>query len=112
MIIEAFLKNELTDALRDPVYLEIPENPPDKFVAIERTGGSEENTIRTATITVQSYGGTLYEAASLNADVRAAMFDLVNSDDICRVELNSDYNYPDIARKRHRYQAVFEIYYY
>ena len=57
------------------VHMEVPEGggtPP--FVVLEKTGGSEiEHHIGTATMAIQSYGATLYEAAALNEALKAAM---------------------------------------
>jgi hypothetical protein len=54
----------------------------------------------------------MYKAAKLNDDVINAMNDLIELDDICRVELNSNYNYTDTETKEYRYQAVFDINHY
>ena len=61
---------------------------------------------------MQSYGGSLYEAARLNHTVKAAMRDTVILDDVISCKLNRDYNYTDEETKRYRYQAVFDIRYY
>lgn len=95
-----------------PVYAEIPETNSGKFVVIEKTGATFENKIDSATIVIQSYADSLLDAAELNEEVKAAVFDLISHDDIANVTLNSDYNYTDTATKRYRYQAVFEITYY
>lgn len=112
MIIESFIYEQLSAALTVPVYTELPDNAPHNCVVIEKTGGGESNTIRTAMVAVQAYGSTRYEAAKINEDVRAAMFALAERNEICRVELNSDYNFPDQTRKRNRYQSVWDITYY
>lgn len=95
-----------------PVYAEVPESSSGKFVVIEKTGATFENRIDTATVVVQSYAGSLLEAAELNEEVKTAMFDLIAHDDITDVTLNSDYNFTDTATKKYRYQAVYQITYY
>ena len=93
--------------------MEIPEGggtPP--FVIIQRTGGGEENKIRRATVALQSYGASMYEAASLNERVVALMDGLAALPEIGACRLNSDYNYTDTAKKQYRYQAVFDVVYY
>lgn len=96
-----------------PAYMELPPMFPEgPFVILEKTGGGMENHIKTATIAVQSYGGTLLEAAETNEAVKDLVLDAVRLDQIARVELNSEYNYTDPATKRYRYQAVFDIVYY
>ena len=37
---------------------------------------------------------------------------IIELDDISRCELNTDYNYTDTARKKYRYQAVYDIVHY
>lgn len=101
-----------------PVLMEHPEyepNPtfnPVKYVFVEKTGSSRSNHICTAMITIQSYGATLYEAAALNEQVKAAMYNATELNRITRVDLNSDYNYTDETTKRPRYQAVFDVTHY
>ena len=96
-----------------PVYSEIPPNPPSSFFTVEKTGSSMENHIYSSTVAIQSYGGSLYEAASANEKVKEIMlYDLIDLPDIARVSLNSDYNYTDTSQKRYRYQAVFDITHY
>lgn len=111
-MIEKIVLDYLNGALDVPVFMEVPAAPPLRFVVLEKTGSSSENHIHRATIAVQSYGESLYEAARLNASVKAAMADLVVHDSICRAALNSDYNFTDTAQKRYRYQAVFDITHY
>ncbi len=111
-MIETIILDHLTDAGLT-AYMEIPEGggtPP--FVLIERTGGGEENRLRTATVAIQSYGASLYDAAALNERVKAAMDGLAELPEIAACELNSDYNFTDPAKKQYRYQAVYSLVYY
>lgn len=105
--------NEHTNAR---AYAEMPETeeiPGDgRLLIVEKTGSSYANHIFTAIIAVQSYGKTLFDASILNEVVKRAMFQFVLRDDICRVDLNSDYNFTDTEKKQPRYQAVFEIIHY
>lgn len=94
-------------------FLEIPEGggtPP--FCVIERTGGGQENYLHLATIAIQSYGASLYLAASLNEQVRQIMDGITVLPEITACDLNSDYNFTDTAKKQYRYQAVYDIVYY
>ena len=94
-------------------YMEIPEGggtPP--FVVVQKTGGGEEDKLRHATVAIQSYGSTLYNAASLNESVIAAMNSLPARPEVASCRLNSDYNYTDTTKKQYRYQAVFDVVYY
>jgi len=111
-MIEEIIRNYLTGA-GVTAYMEIPEGggtPP--FVIIERTGGGEENHIRSATIAIQSYADTLYGAAQLNEQVKALMDDITLLPQISACDLNSDYNFTDTTKKQYRYQAVYDLVYY
>lgn len=111
-MIEKIILDYLDQTLTVPVYMERPVNPPEKYVLIEKTGSSKRNQIFNATIAVQSYAPSLYEAAALNETVKAGMDNAVTLQDICRVSLNSDYNFTNTAMKQYRYQAVFNITHY
>lgn len=116
MMIEQTLKDYLQNALGLSVYLALPDsvqNPSStKFVTIEKTGSSMSDMLTTSTFAIQSYGETLYEAAELNKRVKAAVFGIVELNEITRVSLNGDYNFTDPETKRPRYQAVFDLTHY
>ena len=83
-----------------------------KYLLIEKTGSSRENFIDTATITIQSYAESMYEAAVLNERVKKAMDDIAVLSNVSKSELNSDYNFTDTTKKEYRYQAVYDITYF
>lgn len=111
-MIEKTILDYLDTELSVPVYMERPANPPQTYVLLEKTGSGKRNHICDATLAIQSYGPSMYEAAVLNETVKAAMESAVTLNEICRVSLNSDYNFTDTAMKQYRYQAVFEITHY
>ncbi|MCD8087129.1 MAG: hypothetical protein LUE22_00875 [Oscillospiraceae bacterium] len=111
-MIEKIVLDYLTDALDVPVYMEVPETPPQTYVVLEKTGGGQNNHISTATLAVQSCAPSLYEAALLNEQVKTAMDSIITLDSVSRIKLNSDYNFTDTATKKYRYQAVFDFTYY
>lgn len=111
-MIEEILIDYLSKVLPVPVYAEMPSNSPKKFVIVEKTGGGEENYLKSAMVAVQSYGETLLAAAQLNNLVKSAMENLADNPEVCKAKLNTDYNFTDTATKRYRYQAVFDIFYY
>ena len=111
-MIEKILRDYLRSKLSVPVEMEEEADLPEKYVLVEKTGSSMTNYIRHATIAIQSYAGSLYEAAELNEEVKAAMDEIIVLDEITRSELNSDYNYTDTATKRYRYQAVYDLTHY
>ena len=101
------------EGLPAAAYTEIPKTMPEKFYLIEKTGDSRTDQINKATITIQSWGTSLYEASSMNEELKGVMLNgLIRLGDVSGVKLNSDYNFTDTATKRYRYQAVFVVTYY
>ncbi len=115
-MIEKTILDYLTQELAETgigVGLELPPGKdPSKYVVIEKTGSSKVNKVLNATLAIQSYGPTLYDAASLNESIKTIMEEAVSLDDISKVSINSDYNFSDPDTKRYRYQAIFQIWYY
>lgn len=110
-MIEKMIKDYLDGHLNVPSFLERPEKPPKEYVLFEKTGGSETNYINSATFAFQSYAPSLFEAATLNEKVKVSIKKIIESTDISRAKLNSDYNFTDSETKEYRYQAVFDITY-
>lgn len=111
-MVEKIVKDYLQSNLEMPVRLEEDDDLGKEYVLIEKTGSGVEDHIKRATLVVQSYSMSLYGAAELNERVKEAMEKIIELDDICRCNLNSDYNYTDTNRKKYRYQAVFDIVHY
>ena len=111
-MIEKIILDYLSEGLTEPVLMEEPENKPKTYVLIEKTGSGKTNHISSATLAVQSYAPSMYEAAELNERVKTAMEGAIVLDEISRVSCNSDYNYTNTASKRYRYQAVFDVIFY
>ena len=112
-MIEEIVIGYLTQAGSLPAYAEVPVNPDDEYIVIERTGGIETNMIREATIAVQVVTNvSLYRAAQLAEEVRALMLDIVSLNSIFHCSINSGpYNFTDTETKNYRYQTVFTINY-
>lgn len=111
-MIELLILEFLKEKLDVPVYLERPNLFDANFVFFEKTGSGRKNYLNNSTFAFQSYGSTLYEAASLNERVKQSLFDMETLNEISKVKLNSDYNFTDTELKQYRYQAVFDIYHY
>lgn len=111
-MIESTVRDYLNEKLSVDVYLEMQKEMPTSFVLIEKTGGRLTEHIRSATLTIQSYATTLYNASKLNEDVINALENIIELDEIISCTLNSDYNYTDTTTKQYRYQAVFNFIYY
>lgn len=112
MTIEEFIVNYLDGALSVPVSGDVPSPVLPSFVTVEKTGGGRENKISSATVAVQSWAESRADAADLCAAVEAAMEAIVEEPEISRCALDSSYNFPDLERKKPRYQAVFSIVHY
>lgn len=113
-MLESTLIEYLGENLDVSVYAEQPESLPDTFVLVERVGSSTYDRLCTASIAVQSYAGTMYEAAALNEEVKTAM-DIENIgslDIVAGCHLDTDYNFTDTSQKIYRFQAVFDLTYY
>lgn len=112
-MIEKVVRDYLSTQLNNvPVYLEIPANPPKKFVFVQKTGSTKSNHIESSMFAFQSYDSTLFKASTLNETVKSAVEDMIALDIVGSVTRNSDYPFPDADRKEYRYQAVFEITHY
>lgn len=111
-MIEKIVLNYLKKKLSVSCYMEKPENPPKSYVLIEKTAGGEENMIKSAMLAVQSYAETLAKAATLNEEVKDALRDITELDDISKAKLNTDYNFTDTTTKKYRYQAVYDFIYF
>ena len=113
MNVEAVIISYLKTALEtDHVYAEVPVPAPNEFFVVDKTGSSTTNRICTSTVAVQSYGPSKVRAAELNETLKQTMDSIVTLDEIGACHIVSDYNFSNIAKKQHRYQAVFDITHY
>lgn len=110
-MIEQIVLDYLKKELAVPAYMEMPERPPKSFVLLERTGGGGQY-VYTAMFAVQSYAGSLLQAAKLHEAVKTAMLNLADLDEVCKVKYNSGYNFTDTTTKHYRYQGVYDITHY
>lgn len=111
-MIEQIVKEYLELYINSPVYLEIPPDPPEQYVIIERTAGGEKDFIKSATLAIKSVSEkSLYNAAELNENVKNALEGIVYETKIMKCKLNTDYNFTDTVTKTYRYQAVFNLNY-
>lgn len=108
-MIEEVILNSLNEHLSVPVFLEKQAKMPTRYVLFEKTGSSERNQLGNATFAFQSYAESMYQAAKLNEELKAAVKDMIGLNEISKVSLNSDYNFTDTETKKYRYQAVFDI---
>ena len=111
-MIEQIILDYVSAALSVPVRMEIPADPPARFVVLKRSGRGRENRLEAANLIADSYAESLLEASRLNEQVKAVLDELDSLDEISDAQLATDYPLTDTASKQYRYQAVYEIYHY
>lgn len=112
-MIEQVILNHLNKCLTVPAYMEKPQNNiPLRYVLIEKTGSRRANHIKLSAFAIQSYAESLFEAAKLNEEVKKAMDNSAELNEISRAQLNSDYNFTNTEKKQYRYQAIYDITHY
>lgn len=111
-MIEITVLDFLSSRCSAEVHMEIPKEPPKRFVVLRKGGSSRENYLDTSIFVADSYGETLLDAATLNQEVMGILDKLPEIDEIAGVKRTGDYPNPDTASKRYRYQAVFDITHY
>lgn len=111
-MIEKIVLDYLNKNLDVKCYMEKPERPPLSYVLIEKTAGSENSLIQSATLAIQSYAETLYKAAALNEHVKETLRNITDLDSVSKARRNSDYNFTDTSTKKYRYQAVYDFIYF
>ena len=78
-MIEKTIIEYLESKLLVSVYAETPVDVPEKYIVIQKLGGSMTNRIFNSQIAVQSISSTsLYDAAELNDDVVSNMIDIID----------------------------------
>ena len=110
-MIEEIVIKYLNEVLDVPAYMEMPEEKTVQFVLVEKIGSSIENHIQYATLAIQSYAGSMCEAAALNEEVKRAMDNIITRNSVFKSKLNSDYNFTDTTMEKYRYQAVYDLVY-
>lgn len=110
-MIEKIVRDYLEAKLGCPVRLEV-EGDELEMVVLEKTASGKSNHINSATIAIQSYSDSLYNASALNETVKATIEGIVELPEIADIRLNSDYNFTDTTKKRYRYQAVYDLIFY
>lgn len=117
--IEIFVIEYLTGkdlSVGPQIYAEVPaENIPEKYLLVEKTGSSRVNRIEQAMVAIRSVSRNrqqgMLDVIRLNAEVKKAMDEIIERDEIFRCECNSDHNFTNTQTKEYRYQAVFNLYY-
>lgn len=106
---ESILVAYLSKYLDVPVAADVPEIRPDRFVSLERTGGSfDQIVVDHPTLAVQCWGLSRSDAKNLAYKVDSLVRMIPDEiHNIAYVSRNSLYNFPD--DKQARYQIVFDF---
>lgn len=109
--IEAEIIAYLSGVLELPIVADVPNPRPERFVLVERTGGSDlEKYVDCPTVAVQSWAPTRFEASTVSRDVDALLLDMPGEVlNVMSCERNSLYNFPDPDSRQARYQGVYEF---
>jgi len=110
-MIEKRIIDYLGECLDVPVYGEQPEDKPDRYIIVEKTGGGGDRFIARCMMAVFCHAESLEEAAVLNTQMIGRMFEAISIPQISKVELNTESNFSDIARKAYEYYALFDLVY-
>lgn len=115
-IIINYLVYEGISGIGNHIYAEKPVDPDDAYILIRRTGGSEENFIRSYLIITEvcvkrneESGLTKLYAADIFEVLLGKMRDIADSTALYGCHKNSDYDATDTESKEYRYQALWEI---
>lgn len=98
------------------IFAEVPFEPPDEYIVIEKTGSGRTDRIDRAMVAIQSIvkrrsDNSVLRAMQINEEIKTAMDSFAEEDDIFSCSLNSDYNFTNSKTQEYRYQAVFNIYF-
>ena len=113
MLVETVIRDYLKSKLGVPVLAEIPAEPAEQYVTLQKIDGGKRNHIDAATIEFQSYAMKKSEAAKLDESVREAIYEIVYDEnaDISSVELGGNSDSTDKVNKRYRYECIFNFFY-
>ncbi len=111
-MIEKIVLDYLNERSSISWYMETPADPPEQYGLIQKTGSSVSNFIYRATMVLQTYADSAYEAACLNEETKGLMDGIIILNEIASSKLNSDYNFTDTTKKKYRYQAVYDLVHY
>ena len=110
-MIEKTVLDYLSENLTVQIYAE-KRGQSGKYVIIEKVGGGETDHIKRASLAIQSYADSMFDAAELNEKVKEAMEGIIALPEVSSCKLDTDYNYTDTSTKKYRYQAVFDLVHY
>ena len=92
-----------------PAFGVVPEDRPERFITIERTGGDSNRFIDNATYAVQVWASSILEADQLATQLRDACWLLLEQPWVAAVSPGNLYDFTDPQSGHYRYQFTLEI---
>ena len=112
-VIDMNIETKIIDYLKKKgfqAYANVPSSRPASFVTVERTGGSHDSVvIDRPTVAIQAWADKRLSASELAYSVRDALIGMVSEVNICKVSINSIYNFPDLESGVSRYQMIIDF---
>lgn len=112
-VINMNIETKIIDYLKKKgfqAYANVPSSRPASFVTVERTGGSHDSVvIDRPTVAIQAWADKRLSASELAYSVRDALSEMVSETNICKVSINSIYNFPDPVSGVSRYQMIIDF---
>jgi hypothetical protein len=107
--IEAEIIGWLSQKVAVPVSADVPADKPDRFITIERTGGSRDNhVVDRPNLAIQCWGTSRLDASELAYEVDAILPSIVEIPQVTHFERDTFYNFPD-EHGAPRYQIVVNL---
>ena len=110
-MIEKVLISYLNNALDVPVYGEEPKKKTKKYCILQTIDAGYTNFICKATVMIRSYAPSLQEAEELYSQVKEAMYNSGQIDNISSGKLAGGGQAIDVTTDRYAYDCVFNIFY-
>ncbi len=102
--------SEVLEADGIEAYADVPRDRPERFVTIERTGGSTSNRLDYPELAIQSWAPSNHGAYALARAVDGAMLDMpLKVRDVAGVDRSSLSDWPDPDSRSPRYQGVYRL---
>lgn len=111
-MIEAIIIEYLNTKLNIPTYAEIPTKKPKKYIIVEKIDGGRVNHIKASTVSVYSYGSSLFESAELDEMVKNAMEMIVEDERVSSCRIGGEDRNIDTDNKEYRYETIFNLFHY
>lgn len=110
MDVEAVVSRWLADRLNTPCYVDVPEDNSGTFMTVERTGGGG-SMFEEVFIDVDCWADKRKQAQALSDEVKGAVADLDEVDNIFHPQVETIYkmNDPDTGKRRYVVSASFFV---